>query len=160
MFLFIPARIRQQKSRHCRVCQSLPPWSEEPPRPEKYFLFHNQIMVAVKNRNFLEIFPTLANPSMGIGSLTVKIGQFSRNVYITDATFCPVQLKQVNIWWPSFDHKNIFVKRHRFLRYGRIKMRQWWNAEFHRFSILIWWYLKNIFSLSRTFCWANDIVAC
>ena len=59
------------------------------------------------------------------------------------------------ILWPSFDHKNIFDKLNRFLRYRHIKMRQWWNAEFHRFCILIWWYLKNIFSLSRTFCWAK-----
>ena len=51
--------------------------------------------------------------------------------------------------------KNIFDKLNRFLRYRHIKMRQWWNAEFHRFCILIWWYLKNIFSLSRTFCWAK-----
>ena len=50
---------------------------------------------------------------------------------------------------------NIFDKLNRFLRYHHIKMRQWWNAEFHRFCILIWWYLKNIFSLSRTFCWAK-----
>ena len=59
------------------------------------------------------------------------------------------------ILWPSFDHKNIFDKLNRFLSYRHIKMRQWWNAEFHRFCILIWWYLKNIFSLSRTFCWAK-----
>ena len=66
-----------------------------------------------------------------------------------------------NVWqsnctiWPSFAPQNMFDKLNRFLRYRHIKMRQWWNAEFHRFCILIWWYLKNIFSLSRTFCWAK-----
>ena len=28
-------------------------------------------------------------------------------------------------------------------------MCQWWNAEFHHFPTLIWWYLKNLLSLSK-----------
>ena len=42
MFLFIPARIRQQRNRRCRVCQNMPPLSEEPPRPDYHsFVFHH-----------------------------------------------------------------------------------------------------------------------
>ena len=56
---------------------------------------------------------------------------------------------------PSFATLNIFDKLNRFVRYRHIKMRQWWNAEFHHFCTFIWWYLKNIFSLSRIFCWVK-----
>ena len=34
---------------------------------------------------------------------------------------------------PSFAKLNIFDKLNRFVRYRHIKMRQWWNAEFHHF---------------------------
>ena len=59
------------------------------------------------------------------------------------------------ILWPTFDQQFFFDKLNRFLRYLHIKMRQWWNAEFHHFRTLIRWYLKNIFSLSKIFCWAK-----
>ena len=56
---------------------------------------------------------------------------------------------------PSFATLNIFDKLNRFVRYRHIKMRQWWNAECHHFCTLIWWYLKNLFSLSTICNWAK-----
>ena len=84
-------------------------------------------------------------------------------ISIFSATFCLAQLKPVNIWlkrildtlWPSFAQQNIFDKLNIFLRYHRIKVQKWWNSAFHHWRALIWRYFKNLFRLSKIFCWSK-----
>ena len=57
--------------------------------------------------------------------------------------------------WPSFAQQNVLDKLNIFLRYHQIKMQKWWNSAFHHWRILIWRYLKNLFSLSKIFLWSK-----
>ena len=56
---------------------------------------------------------------------------------------------------PSFAQLNISVKLNIFLRYHQIKVQKWWNSAFHHWRILIWQYLKYLFTLSKIFCWSK-----
>ena len=57
--------------------------------------------------------------------------------------------------WPSFAQQNVLDKLNIFLRYHQIKMQKRWNSAFHHWRILIWRYLKNLFSLSKIFLWSK-----
>ena len=57
--------------------------------------------------------------------------------------------------WPSFAQQNVLDKLNIFLRYHQIKMQKRWNSAFHHWRILIWRYLKNLFSLSKIFYGQN-----
>ena len=113
------------------------------------------------------LFPKLAT-SLGDTYFHIALGQISRNVSITDATFCVALLEQVNIRLKRilgslcvyFDHQNIFDKLNIFLRYCHIKMCQWWNAEFHHFCALNWRYLKNSLACQIYFVGKNLVKVC
>ena len=94
-------------------------------------------------------------------------GQFSRNNF---HFFCHIlsciaetskHLAKRNIGqfnhtlWPSFAQQNVLDKLNIFLRYHQIKMQKRWNSAFHHWRILIWRYLKNLFSLSKIFLWSK-----
>ena len=99
--------------------------------------------------------------------MTVRDGQFSRNNF---HFFCHIlsciaetskHLAKRNIGqfnhtlWPSFAQQNVLDKLNIFLRYHQIKMQKRWNSAFHHWRILIWRYLKNLFSLSKIFLWSK-----
>ena len=99
--------------------------------------------------------------------MNVVSGQFSRNNF---HFFCHIlsciaetskHLAKRNIGqfnhtlWPSFAQQNVLDKLNIFLRYHQIKMQKRWNSAFHHWRILIWRYLKNLFSLSKIFLWSK-----
>ena len=107
---------------------------------------------------------------MGLGDggiLVCIVGQFSRNNfhYFCHILSCIAEiskhLAKRNIGqfnhtlWPSFAQQNVLDKLNIFLRYHQIKMQKRWNSAFHHWRILIWRYLKNLFSLSKIFYGQN-----